>query len=77
MDSEVLSTYDVEMLYGKLEEKDDFLRTIYSTAFPGLIPMEDYFSEKKKKMKKCSWIRIGEHGCCGELCKDVFCDKHL
>ena len=25
MDSEVLSTYDVEFLYGKLEEKDDFL----------------------------------------------------
>ena len=22
-------------------------------------------------------MKIGKHGCCGEPCKDVYCDKHL
>ena len=75
MNAEGLSTYDIEMLYEQFEEKPDFDITYnYRHYIPPLTPMEDYFSPKKSK---CAWIKIGEHGCCGEPCKDIFCNKHL
>ena len=33
-----------------------------------------YFSPKKNK---CAWLKVGEHGSCGEPCSDVYCEKHL
>ena len=71
-----LSIYDIEMLYGQFQEKQDFDKTFYHPALSGLYPLEEYFSEKKKK-NKCAWIKIDEHGCCGKPCKDIFCNKYL
>ena len=33
MDSEVLSTHEAKMLYSRLGEKDDLLRTLYLVGF--------------------------------------------
>ena len=56
-----LSRGDFEMLYAKLGEKDDFLRTIYNVAYD-FPPRQDQFSKKKNK---CAWLKIGKHGYCG------------
>ena len=75
MEVEGLSTHDFEIIYGQLERGPDFDITYdYRRYIPSLTHMEDYFSPKKTK---CAWIKIGEHGCCGEPCKDVYCNKHL
>ena len=73
MDLEGLSRDDFKMLYDKLGEKDDFLQTIYDTAF-GFNLRQDQFSEKTNK---CAWLKIGKHGFCGKLCKDVLCHEHM
>ena len=69
---------DLKIIYALLEGDPYFvIPHNYRRHIPPLTPMEDYFSEKKKKKNKCAWIKIGEHGCCGEPCKDVYCNKHL
>ena len=73
MDLEGLSRDDFKMLYDKLGEKDDFLQTIYDTAF-GFNLRQDQFSEKTNK---CAWLKIGKHGFCGKPCKDAFCHNHM
>ena len=74
MDAEGLSTRDFEIFYAQFEGKPDFDRPYYDPDLFPLTPTEDYFSPRKNK---CAWIKIGEHGCCGEPCKDIFCNEHL
>ena len=67
--------HDFEMLFEQFYEKPNFDITCdYRLYMPPLTPIADYFSPKKNK---CAWIKIGKHGCCGEPCKDIFCDEHL
>ena len=75
MDLEGLSEHDFESFYGQIKRAPNFDITYdYHRYIPRLAHMEDYFSPKKNK---CAWIKIGEHGCCGKPCKDVYCNKHL
>ena len=73
MDLEGLSRDEFKMLYDKLGEKDDFLRTIYDTAFGFNLRQEQFLEEKNK----CAWLKIGKHGFCGKPCKDAFCHNHM
>ena len=74
MDVQGLSTHDFEIIYGQLERTPNFDITYDYRRYISPFTPTEYFSPKKNK---CARIKIGEHGCCGEPCKDVNCNKHL
>ena len=75
MDLEGLSDQDYEAFHCPQKRAPNFDITFgYRRYFPPLSITFGYFPPIKNK---CAWIKIGEHGCCGKPCRDVYCNKHL
>ena len=66
-----LSDQDFEAIYFPQKRVPNFE---IKYDYRGYFPKEGFFSPKKNK---CAWIKIGELGCCGEPCSDVYCNDHL
>ena len=75
MDLEGLSDQDFQSFYCPQKIAPNFdIKYDYRGYFPPLNSTEGYFSPKKNK---CAWLKIGEHGCCGKPCSNIYCEKHL
>ena len=75
MELEDISQQDFEYFYLQNKKIPDYeVRHDYRCYIPPLTPTEPHSFTKKNK---CSWIKLGELGCCGEPCEDVYCYMHL